>query len=89
MDQAVPVAGREGGARTDQAERGGQWAKGKGCPTFGPIGPWLVTLDEIPDLKALQANINLTHELGFIKAPMDVSKYTDLSLAEEAAKRLK
>ncbi len=45
--------------------------------------------DMIPDLKALQANINLTHELGFIKAPMDVSKYTDLSLAEEAAKRLK
>jgi len=45
--------------------------------------------DMIPDLKALQSNINLTHELGFIKAPMDVSKYTDLSLVEEAAKRLK
>ena len=45
--------------------------------------------DMIPDLKALQSNINLTHELGFIKAPMDVSKYTDLSLIEEAAKRLK
>jgi len=43
----------------------------------------------IPDLDALQSNINLTHELGFIKAPMDVRKYTDLSLAEEAAKRLK
>ena len=45
--------------------------------------------DMIPDLKALQSNINLTHELGFIKAPMDVSKYTDLSLVQEAAKRLK
>src|SRR4051812_32335940 len=45
--------------------------------------------DMIPDLKALQSNINLTHELGFIKPPMDVSKYTDLSLVEEAAKRLK
>ena len=45
--------------------------------------------DMIPDLNALQSNINLTHELGFIKAPMDVKKYTDLSLAEEAAKRLK
>jgi NitT/TauT family transport system substrate-binding protein len=45
--------------------------------------------DMIPDLKALQSNINLTHELGFIKAPMDVSKYTDLSLVEDAAKRLK
>src|SRR5882724_10274582 len=45
--------------------------------------------DMLPDLKALQSNINLTHELGFIKAPMDVRKYTDLSLAEEAAKRLK
>ncbi|MDR6953717.1 ureidoglycolate lyase/2,4-diketo-3-deoxy-L-fuconate hydrolase [Ancylobacter sp. 3268] len=32
-----------------QLERGGQWDKGKGCDTFGPIGPWLVTTDEIPD----------------------------------------
>jgi ureidoglycolate lyase len=32
-----------------QIERGGQWDKGKGCDTFGPIGPWLVTPDEIPD----------------------------------------
>lgn len=36
--------------RAYQLEQGGgQWAKGKGCPTFGPIGPWLVTPDEIPD----------------------------------------
>ena len=32
-----------------QLERGTQWDKGKGCDTFGPIGPWLVTADEIPD----------------------------------------
>ncbi|MCW5235812.1 ureidoglycolate lyase [Verminephrobacter eiseniae] len=37
-----------------QLERGGgQWAKGKGCDTFGPIGPWLVTADEVPDPQAL------------------------------------
>jgi len=32
-----------------QQERGGQWTKGKSCDTFGPIGPWLVTPDEVPD----------------------------------------
>lgn len=35
--------------REYQLERGGTWDKGKGCDTFGPIGPWLVTRDEIPD----------------------------------------
>lgn len=35
--------------REFQLERGGQWDKGKGCDTFGPLGPWLVTRDEIPD----------------------------------------
>jgi len=39
--------------REFQMERGGTWTKGKGCPTFGPIGPWLVTLDEIPRLDDL------------------------------------
>lgn len=32
-----------------QTERGGTWDKGKGCDTFGPTGPWLVTADEVPD----------------------------------------
>ncbi len=32
-----------------QIERGGTWDKGKGCDSFGPLGPWLVTTDEIPD----------------------------------------
>ena len=35
--------------REFQLERGGQWDKGKGCDTFGPIGPWMVTRDEIAD----------------------------------------
>ena len=35
--------------RAFQLERGGQWDKGKGCDSFGPIGPWLVTADEIAD----------------------------------------
>ena len=39
--------------REFQHERGGQWTKGKGCPTFGPLGPWLVTRDEIKDVQNL------------------------------------
>lgn len=35
--------------RDFQMNRGGTWDKGKGCDTFGPVGPWLVTRDEIPD----------------------------------------
>jgi 2-keto-4-pentenoate hydratase/2-oxohepta-3-ene-1,7-dioic acid hydratase in catechol pathway len=36
--------------RAYQLERGGTWDKGKGCDTFGPFGPWLVTLDEVDDV---------------------------------------
>src|SRR5208337_4803528 len=39
--------------REYQKERGGQWDKGKGCDTFGPVGPYLVTKDEVPDPQAL------------------------------------
>jgi 2-keto-4-pentenoate hydratase/2-oxohepta-3-ene-1,7-dioic acid hydratase in catechol pathway len=39
--------------REFQLERGGTWSKGKGCPTFGPLGPWLVTADEIADVQKL------------------------------------
>ncbi len=39
--------------REYQLDRGGTWDKGKGCDTFGPVGPWLVTRDEIGDLAAL------------------------------------
>ncbi len=39
--------------REFQLERGGQWDKGKGCDTFGPVGPWLVTADEVGDPQQL------------------------------------
>ncbi|WP_454824843.1 fumarylacetoacetate hydrolase family protein [Paraburkholderia xenovorans] len=39
--------------RAFQLERGGQWDKGKAADTFGPLGPWLVTADEVPDPQAL------------------------------------
>ena len=39
--------------REFQLERSGTWDKGKGCDSFGPMGPWLVTADEVPDPQAL------------------------------------
>jgi 2-keto-4-pentenoate hydratase/2-oxohepta-3-ene-1,7-dioic acid hydratase in catechol pathway len=48
--------------REFQIERGGQWMKGKGCPTFGPIGPWLVTKDEIKDVQKLSMWLDLNGE---------------------------
>jgi 2,4-didehydro-3-deoxy-L-rhamnonate hydrolase len=39
--------------REYQLERGGTWDKGKGCDTFGPVGPWMVTADEVPNPQAL------------------------------------
>ena len=39
--------------REYQLERGGQWDKGKGCDTFGPVGPWMLTADEVADPQAL------------------------------------
>lgn len=43
----------------------------------------------LPDLKALQANIDLQHQLGLVKATIDVQKHADLSIVREAAKRVK
>jgi 2,4-diketo-3-deoxy-L-fuconate hydrolase len=40
--------------REFQIERSGTWDKGKGCDTFGPLGPWLVTADEVPNPQALR-----------------------------------
>jgi 5-carboxymethyl-2-hydroxymuconate isomerase len=40
--------------RAFQIERGGQWTKGKSCDTFAPVGPWLVTRDEITDVQKLK-----------------------------------
>ena len=45
--------------RAWQMERGGQWTKGKSAPTFGPVGPWLVTADEVPDPQALGIRLAL------------------------------
>ncbi len=45
--------------REFQAERSGQWTKGKSCDTFGPIGPWLVTPDEVGDVQNLALSLNL------------------------------
>ncbi len=45
-----------------QIERGGQWTKGKGSETFGPIGPWMVTKDEIKDVKNLDMWLNVNGE---------------------------
>ena len=47
------AVGNDVSEREWQAERGGAWDKGKGFDTFGPLGPWLVTKDEIPDLQNL------------------------------------
>ncbi|MEM8754543.1 MAG: fumarylacetoacetate hydrolase family protein [Pseudomonadota bacterium] len=45
-----------------QAHRGGQWIKGKSAPTFGPVGPWLVTADEVPDPQALAVSLKIDGE---------------------------
>ncbi|MDO5756264.1 MAG: fumarylacetoacetate hydrolase family protein [Rhodobacterales bacterium] len=42
-----------------QTERKGQWTKGKSCDSFGPIGPWLVTADEVGDPQALDLELDL------------------------------
>jgi 2-keto-4-pentenoate hydratase/2-oxohepta-3-ene-1,7-dioic acid hydratase in catechol pathway len=48
--------------REYQTERSGQWDKGKGCDSFCPLGPWLVTRDEIPDPQALDLWLELNGE---------------------------
>lgn len=45
--------------------------------------------DMVPDMKALQSNVNITKELGFVKDHIDVDKYADLSVVQDALKRLK
>lgn len=45
--------------RAYQIERGGTWDKGKGCKTFGPVGPWLVTADEVGDPQNLSLWLEL------------------------------
>ena len=45
--------------RAFQTERGGTWDKGKGCDTFGPVGPWIVTTDEVGDVQNLDMWLDL------------------------------
>ena len=49
--------------RAFQLERSGTWDKGKGCDTFAPIGPWLVTKDEIPDVHNLRLWLSVNGEM--------------------------
>ncbi|GGZ79660.1 2-hydroxyhepta-2,4-diene-1,7-dioate isomerase [Streptomyces echinoruber] len=49
--------------REFQIERGGTWDKGKNCETFNPLGPWLVTADEVPDPQALRLRLWVNGEL--------------------------
>jgi len=48
--------------REFQLERSGQWVKGKSCPTFGPLSPWLVTPDELKDVQALNLWLDVNGE---------------------------
>ena len=48
--------------REYQIERGGTWDKGKGCDTFGPVGPWLVTRDEVGDVQSLDMWLEVNGE---------------------------
>jgi len=68
---------------------GSQWSKGKGCDTFGPLGPWLVTADEIKDVqnldmwldvngKRMQTGNTRTMIFGIAKLVSDVSQYMTL-----------
>jgi 2-keto-4-pentenoate hydratase/2-oxohepta-3-ene-1,7-dioic acid hydratase in catechol pathway len=55
--------GNDVSERAFQIERsGGQWNKGKGCETFGPIGPWFVTRDEIRDVQKLDMWLDVNGE---------------------------
>ena len=48
--------------RTLQFDRGGQWVKGKSCDTFAPVGPWLVTKDEVADVNSLDLWLDVNGE---------------------------
>jgi 2-keto-4-pentenoate hydratase/2-oxohepta-3-ene-1,7-dioic acid hydratase in catechol pathway len=49
--------------RAFQMERGGQWTKGKSCDTFNPLGPWLATPDEIPNITQLRMSLRVNGEV--------------------------
>jgi len=49
--------------REFQLERGGQWSKGKSCDTFNPLGPWLTTCDELPNVSGLRMTLRVNGRL--------------------------
>ncbi|MFG3052707.1 fumarylacetoacetate hydrolase family protein [Kitasatospora sp. NPDC048239] len=65
-DAAAVIAGyaisNDVSEREFQLERSGQWDLGKSCETFNPLGPWLVTADEIDDVQALDLNLAVNGE---------------------------
>ncbi|MET8765211.1 fumarylacetoacetate hydrolase family protein [Lentzea sp. NPDC004782] len=67
QDAAAVIAGyaisNDVSEREFQTERGGQWTKGKSCETFNPLGPWLVTADEVGDPQALGLRLSVNGEL--------------------------
>lgn len=58
--------------RAFQAEMGGQWVKGKSAPSFGPIGPYLVTADEVPDPQNLKLQLSVNGEIQQNSATSDM-----------------
>lgn len=66
-DAAACIAGyaisNDVSEREFQIERGGQWDKGKNCATFNPLGPWLLSADEVPDPQALGLRLWVNGEL--------------------------
>jgi 2-keto-4-pentenoate hydratase/2-oxohepta-3-ene-1,7-dioic acid hydratase in catechol pathway len=66
QDAAAVIAGyaisNDVSEREFQIERGGQWTKGKSCETFNPLGPWLVTADEVGDPQALGLKLSVNGE---------------------------
>jgi 2-keto-4-pentenoate hydratase/2-oxohepta-3-ene-1,7-dioic acid hydratase in catechol pathway len=66
-DAAAHIAGyvlsHDVSEREFQIERGGQWDKGKNCETFNPLGPWLVTADEVADPQGLGMRLWVNGEL--------------------------
>ena len=61
MSRAICVV-NDVSEREYQIERGGTWDKGKGCDTFGPVGPWLVTKDEVGDVQNLAMWLDVNGE---------------------------
>jgi 2-keto-4-pentenoate hydratase/2-oxohepta-3-ene-1,7-dioic acid hydratase in catechol pathway len=68
--------------REFQLERGGQWSKGKSCDTFNPLGPWLATREEVPDVGNLNMRLSVNGQVrqkgntgAMIHAPAELVHY--------------